>query len=69
MELVIAPIYRITTFTEKICQSAGSEFLALRMQKWQSAFCFLFPAGSLLGILFNPEDGGDMFLQKSADFL
>jgi hypothetical protein len=30
--------------------------------------CCLLCAGFLLGLLSDPEDGGDMFLQKLADF-
>jgi hypothetical protein len=30
--------------------------------------CCLLCTGFLLGLLSDPEDGGDMFLQKMADF-
>jgi hypothetical protein len=33
-----------------------------------SFICCLLYAGFLLGLLFSPEDGGDMFLQKVGRF-
>jgi hypothetical protein len=34
----------------------------------QSSACDLLLAGFVLGLFFNPEGGGDMFLQVSIDF-
>jgi methionine salvage enolase-phosphatase E1 len=33
-----------------------------------NAACYLFPAGILVGLLFNHNDGGDMFLLLSGFF-
>jgi hypothetical protein len=33
-----------------------------------SSACYLLPAGFLLGLFFDPEDGSDMFLKTQADF-
>jgi hypothetical protein len=33
-----------------------------RIRKYSA--CYLLPAGFLLGLFFDPEDGGDMFLRN-----
>jgi hypothetical protein len=35
-----------------------------KIKQETSSACYLFHAGSLLDLFFDPEDGGDMFLRK-----
>jgi hypothetical protein len=51
-EEYVASIFRVKSKPSKN-QAAGS------------AACYLLPAGIFLGLLFNHEDGGDMFLLMS----
>jgi hypothetical protein len=41
-------------------------FSYINLSFWQEDWsaCYLLHTGFLLGLFFNPEDGGDMFLQN-----
>jgi hypothetical protein len=40
------------------------EFCLLGYKNKKNSACYLFHAGLLLGLFFNPEDGSDMFLSS-----
>jgi hypothetical protein len=46
--------------------SSGSKVSQVRRRMQASAACYLLPAGIFLGLHFDHEDGGDMFLLMSA---
>jgi hypothetical protein len=52
--LIVSLKMKVTRFSDMSVASRKQSFVC----------CYLFPACFLLGLLFNPEDGGNMFRQN-----
>jgi hypothetical protein len=48
-----------------LCQAVGFEVLTAVVMKSSVSACYLLHAGFMFGLFFDPEDGGDMFLQNA----